>query len=230
MVNDINPALLSSSGSSSRGTNESYSKFLDDSNDFLTMFLEMLKHQDPLNPLKGTDFMEGIATFSGVEQSVKQTSYLKEMVNLERNNNSALESTVEYLGKEVEFYSDRINLEKEKASFAYYINPEDSSVTDVSIIITDLEGKTVFSSNVPKSKLGRNEVTWDGTDKDGKALSEGHYKIQVFGGISDEENVQLPTVTRGMVVESSIENNKSILATGSGIKLPVENIRLVKMK
>jgi len=37
-------------------------------NQFLTMLVAQLKHQDPLNPMEGTDFTAQLAQFSALEQ------------------------------------------------------------------------------------------------------------------------------------------------------------------
>jgi flagellar basal-body rod modification protein FlgD len=45
-------------------------------NNFLTLLLTQMKNQDPTNPMKSTEYMGQLATFSQVEQSVNINSKL----------------------------------------------------------------------------------------------------------------------------------------------------------
>lgn len=47
-----------------------------DYNAFLKLLLEQLKNQDPTEPMKSTDYMAQMATFSQVEQTVKTNNKL----------------------------------------------------------------------------------------------------------------------------------------------------------
>jgi len=47
---------------------------------FLKLLLTQMKNQDPTEPMKSTDYMAQLATFSQVEQTVKSNSKLDELL------------------------------------------------------------------------------------------------------------------------------------------------------
>jgi len=56
-------------------------KIASDFETFLKMLTTQMKNQDPLNPVKSSDFAVQLATFSGVEQQVRTNDLLQSMAN-----------------------------------------------------------------------------------------------------------------------------------------------------
>src|SRR4051812_16453233 len=48
--------------------------------DFLKMFMEQLKHQDPLNPVKDEQFGQQMAMFGQLEQAINANKMLEKLV------------------------------------------------------------------------------------------------------------------------------------------------------
>jgi flagellar basal-body rod modification protein FlgD len=74
-------ASAADSSSSSKTTSISKSQTID-YNQFLTLFMAELKNQDPMDPSDPTAFVSQLASFSGVEQSVKTNSKLDALMAL----------------------------------------------------------------------------------------------------------------------------------------------------
>jgi flagellar basal-body rod modification protein FlgD len=49
-------------------------------NEFLQLLLTQMKNQDPLSPISSTEYIAQLATFSSVEQAVKQNAKLDELL------------------------------------------------------------------------------------------------------------------------------------------------------
>lgn len=71
---------------------------------FLKLLITQLQNQDPLNPMQDKEFISQMATFSQLEQSISMGESIKELVNVQKE--QQLFSYHSLLGKEVHW--DRI--------------------------------------------------------------------------------------------------------------------------
>ena len=75
---------------------------------FLKMLLAQMKHQDPLNPMDGTDFSAQLAQFSSLEQLFQMNDSLSSLTTtLEPKGN---ENVLDYIGKQVLSEDDTLQL------------------------------------------------------------------------------------------------------------------------
>lgn len=227
MVNSINSVYTGKDTSQKQhASDKSFSDLMNTSNDFLQLLIAQLKHQDPLNPMEGNEFIDSIARLSAVEQSIAQNSNLEKVVDLLEDSKNNFSNSLSYLNKKVEFYTDTVSYKDgEETSFSYYA---DNPSEDISLIISDLEGRVILKSDIEKGKAGRNDLFWDGTNQESKAVKEGLYKVEVVAS-SEMGKKKLPVVTTGLVKETSSEAAGIVLKTESGIRVFIDNVRLVGM-
>ncbi|MDA8239508.1 MAG: hypothetical protein M0Z67_03945 [Nitrospiraceae bacterium] len=62
--------------------------------DFLKLFTEQLKYQDPLNPLDSTQFTAQLAQFSSLEQLVNVNTGLQQMTQAQNTMNGAVSAAL----------------------------------------------------------------------------------------------------------------------------------------
>ena len=74
--------------------------------------------------------------------------------------------------------------------FAFTLTPEAMASTDaLTMTITDLQGRTVWSKSVNPAKDGVREIRWNGTNTTGRAVSAGVYMVRVStvnGGVTTD--------------------------------------------
>ena len=87
--------------------------------DFLNLLIAQLKNQDPLNPLKDTEFIAQLANFSSLEQVSNMNKNLEEFLKQQQYQNSV--AAVSMIGKEI------TSVDGEKGIVSG-INMEDSGV------------------------------------------------------------------------------------------------------
>lgn len=75
----MNVAAVSSSVATQRSSASEPSSTVNYDN-FLKLLLAQMKNQDPTEPMKSTDYMAQLATFSQVEQTVKTNSKLDDLL------------------------------------------------------------------------------------------------------------------------------------------------------
>ena len=80
MVN-INSLSTTQTGSHSTTSNSGQDSSTVGYDNFLKLLLAQMKNQDPTEPMKSTDYMAQLATFSQVEQSVKTNTKLDSLLS-----------------------------------------------------------------------------------------------------------------------------------------------------
>jgi len=143
-------------------------------NDFLTMLVAQLQHQDPLNPMESQDFTAQLTQFSHLEAQFKSNSILEsiaESLSLQTG-----KSAEDYLDKYVTAAVDTIDVTNSTATGGFYTLEE---AAQVSVTIYDKEGKLVQTIDAGQKEAGSYSVNWDGKDGDGNVLKDGTYKFYV---------------------------------------------------
>jgi len=134
--------------------------------DFLMLLTNQLRFQDPMNPLKGTEFATQLAQFASVEQLNNISSSLAESINANYVLTQAINNGLSagFVGKEVRALSDTFRLrapaERTRDIKLGYTLP--SAATSVVVKIKDESGRVVRTLNVTGTAQGDNTFTWDG--------------------------------------------------------------------
>lgn len=180
------------------------------SNDFET-FLKMLttqiKHQDPLNPMEGSDFAVQLATFSGVEQQVRTNELLQTLVGADGG--AGLAAYAGWIGREVRstaaawFGDDPVRLEI----------AADKAADEVVLVTFDANGKMVSREAIGP---GSGEVEWFGMDADGNRLPEGHYSFRIENWQGETKLSESPVESYSRVVGVEADTNGAELRLAGG--------------
>lgn len=146
--------------------------------DFLKMLVMQLRYQDPLNPMKGTEFAAQLAQFSSVEQLHNINSSLLNSLDtnavMAQSINNALAAA--FVGKQVRASGNEFQFEGNKeVKFGYSL--ADAAAT-ASVKIFDAQGNLVRILSGPTNK-GENQLVWDGKNEQGVTVAGGKYKIEI---------------------------------------------------
>ena len=192
------------------------SSLSDNFDNFLTILTTQLKNQDPLSPMETTEFTNQLVMFADLEQSVRQSGQLDDLIAIQQQNEAS--AAVSYLGKtvvadwnEVDFQGDPVEL--------HYNLPEDAKAAVMEIY--DTEGNLAGIITGLETDFGEHSVTWDGTDIDGDPLDFGAYAFQVTAVNDDDEEIEPTYKTSGTVTGVEFADGETTLTLGSfsvGIK------------
>jgi len=146
--------------------------------DFLNLLVMQLRHQDPLDPMKGTEFASQLAQFSSLEQltNLNQTMMAGVDANaiLAQSINNGLSAT--FIGKNVRAAVDTFKYSGSGEMKIGYELPMNAET--VMVKIYDENGKLIKTVNGTAAK-GDNTVTWDGTNEKDSGVAAGSYRFEV---------------------------------------------------
>jgi flagellar basal-body rod modification protein FlgD len=177
--------------------------------DFLTLMITQLKHQDPFKPMDPSQYVGQLAQFSqvsGLADMNKQISALTENLrgNAVMDGASLIGRTVMAEGKDV--YLPAAVEGQERGPQGLVTIPAASS--SVQLVIKDSTGALVKTQALDNTR-GTYAFSWDGTTDAGTPAAAGSYRIEVIAKVGGE-NVSLPTSVATEVTSVALDP-----ATGS---------------
>jgi len=177
--------------------------------DFLKIFLAQMRYQDPLNPMKGTEFTAQLAQFSSLEQLFNVNDNLESLKGAEGDANRY--DALNFIGKEIVAKGDQVSLgEAGTAKGSFQIQGQ----ANCTVSITDSDGNLI--RNIPLGPLdaGQHTFEWDGMNSSGLHLPPGVYTFTVNALDETGSPVLADTMTSGKVTRVNLEGDSPILYVG----------------
>ncbi len=178
--------------------------------DFLTLMVEQLKNQDPMNPADATEFTAQLAQFSSLEQLLNINT------NLDKMGDTSVEvqrlSALSMIGTEVVSKGSDFTFRGEAVKLGY--NMSETAEFGV-LYIRDAAGDTVSTKPLLSMSEGQHMLEWDGTGDSGNKLPEGKYSVAI-SAFNGEDPVAAHPLIRSRVIGVDMLNGKDILVTESG--------------
>ncbi|MBR9984302.1 MAG: hypothetical protein KFF68_00185 [Desulfosarcina sp.] len=163
--------------------------------DFLTLLVAQLQHQDPLNPAESTEFTAQLAQFSSLEQlqNIEATLSGFEVYQSTLNN---IQSSG-FIGKTVTATGSMFGVNGGNPDPIRFdlVNDADS----VYVQIYDRFGGFVTDIQAGARQAGEQQVVWDGRDSNGSAAADGAYTFNVMAMNTDGAIVSSSSYTTGIV-------------------------------
>lgn len=135
------------SSTSTSSTRESKSTM--DKDDFLLLYIEQLKNQDPMDPMDTNDMASQMSQFSTLEQLINMNDTMTKIADQDMSN------AVGYIGFQVGYTVDSLDDEgntvtEEKAGIVASVKKKDGLVYLKMLDGTEVESSKVFSVEVPQ--------------------------------------------------------------------------------
>ncbi len=186
---------------------------------FLRLLTTQLKHQDPLEPMDGTEFVAQLAQFTQLEQSTSMNERLQELVQGNADLNQY--GVTSLIGKNVKTLGGAVSLVESEASELSYQLEGDAQ--EVSIQVSNAVGKIVRTLQVGNQATGPQSIHWDGRDQNGTALAPGAYSFNVTARDIEGVPVSIKQFSQGRVSSVLYEEGVSYLMV-NGEKVPATNV------
>lgn len=185
-----------------------------DKDAFIKMFLAQMKHQDPLNPMDGSEFAAQIAQFSSLEQLYNVNDSLKEIAGGQQDQTQF--QTLGLIGKYVLAEGDSLSLGSEGCAQGGF---EIDQSAECSVLIYDENGYPVRSILLGQLQAGRHEFEWDGENAAEYRMPEGVYNFEISAVDFAGNSITPATHIRGKINRISLDEGASTLYVG---QVPVE--------
>jgi flagellar basal-body rod modification protein FlgD len=224
MANDINSLLSSQTNvpTQSQKQTDALNSLANNFDNFLTILTTQLQNQDPFSPMDTTEFTNQLVMFADVEQSVRQSGQLEDLITLNRQNEAT--AAVGYIGQEIKADYNEVNFQGDPVTLSYNLPEEAKRAT---MEIYNGAGELVrLVQNMPTT-YGDHEVSWDGTDQNGNPLPAGPYSFQVGAVTEDDEAIDPTYQTGGTVTGVEFDGGTTTLLMGA-VKVPLSKVLRVQ--
>ena len=187
--------------------------------EFLKLFMAQLQNQDPFDPKTNSDMVAQLAQFSSVEQATETNQHLVDLSNAQSTASSASLSNL--VGRDCSATAGDFQLDRGGTPPPLQITAT-GTLNGASVIITDDAGQEIRRLPVATGASSA-QVTWDGTDKDGRLVPPGAYHIAVDAGKTDGT---ITTQWHGRINAVELGSDGSRLRMG-GVLLSPGDIRTI---
>lgn len=196
---------------------------------FLKLLVAQLRNQDPLNPLKGADFIAQTAQFSSLEQLQQiNTSLAKLSTSSAGTDRASLDAVLasSYIGKVVAANGAIFEQTGAGSATLRYSLPSDAA--SVQLQIQDLQGNPVRTLSLGPQPSGQGQVAFDGLGDDGRPLPPGRYRYKVAATDAAGGSVAGVNTVSGQVASISFEGTEPLLMV-NGSLIPLSAVSQVSL-
>lgn len=188
-----------------------------DFNLFLKLLTTQMQNQDPLKPMDSTEYTQQLAQFTQVQQTVKQTGTLSDILAQLTTQNVAQASS--FIGKTAQFNSAAAGLTADTpAQWSYSAT---LPVTALTATVTDSTGRAVLTQAITPDQSGN--FSWDGTLANGGKAPAGTFTLALSG--TDATGTTVPiTITTSGRVDEVIGGGGSVTLGVNGAQIPMSQL------
>ena len=177
--------------------------------EFLTLLVNQLQQQDPLNPMDSQQFAAQLATFSQLEQLI---SINEKMDNLSSGGETSISSMASFLGQEVVLEDQSVSIADGEGPNLQVTVPEGCQSARVDFI--DEDNQVVGTHQLTDVESGKQ--TFDLT---GVNVSDGTYDVRVVGVAADGRFRELDATVTGTVEGFVMEPSPALIVGGQQVAL-----------
>ena len=195
------------------------SKASGDFNMFLKLLTTQMQNQDPLKPMDSAEYTQQLAQFSQVEQSLKQSAALGDILAQLTTQNISQASS--FIGRTATFDTDVAGLSTEAPAHWHYDAPVGTQSLTATVV--DASGRTVATATLDPAV---SDFAWDGTKADGNVAPPGTYTLKIEGTNASGADVVVDITSIGKVRD--VNGGAGGVTLGvNGAQLPLSQLKRV---
>lgn len=215
----INTNATAATGASSSSAT-SLTNGQDLQNEFLTLFTEQLKNQDPLNPMDSSQMTGQLAQISTVTGIQSLNSTMQALIT--SNTTSQAAQAAALIGHTVMGSGSQFAYTGSGSANIGVSVP--SAANAIQLTVVNGSGQAVKTYSVPaQTSAGNANVTWDGTDNNGNQVGAGTYQVQVSASENGAAVAATPLV-QGMVTAVTMDSTGVNLAVQGVGAIPLNSV------
>jgi len=183
---------------------------------FLILFIEQLKNQDPLSPLQPNELTGQLAQFSSLEQLTGINERLDALAGSAKETTSS--ALLGLIGKSVRFEGGHLVLRDGEASSVTYAL--EAGADRVTATVRAADGSVVRVVELGSQGAGEHTVTFDGDGEDGSVLPDGSYTVEITAAAPGADPEIVPVSSLATVDGVDLSSDPpTVLVAGQRIAL-----------
>ncbi len=187
---------------------------------FLKMLTVQMKNQDPLNPIDSADYAVQLATFSGVEQSVRTNQLLEGMQA--QFSILGMAQLAGWVGQEARAAAPVL---MDGTPVTLSPNPAASADRAV-LVVTNAQGSVVAREDLPVSA---DPYEWLGANAAGNPLPNGTYTLTLESYFQDSLLMTTPIEYYAPILEARGGPSGTRLVLRGGIEVPATSVTALRV-
>lgn len=195
-----------------------------DRDDFMTLFITQMQHQDPLEPMDSTDMASQLAQFSNMEATMKMSDNLEKLLGYQVSQNNLQLLTL--IGKEVQGVGNTMGVVEGKVSTTQYTLAD--AAESCRIEIYDSAGRMADTVELGYAASGVHDLTWDATTPSGTVVADGLYTYNVVAINALGQKVDVDYRSTGLVTGVNFDGATAQVTVDKSIPMNVADILVVK--
>lgn len=184
-----------------------------DKDAFLKIFMEQLKYQDPMNPVKDAEFGQQVATMAQLEQNMIFNKNMEGMIKEMQGSVNGKLQAMGLVGKNVMADLSVLNhLQGASTAFEFDL-PKGAKSGKVEISAPT--GELLATMDLGQRESGAAKMRWDGMTTDGAPVASGRYAYKVTGVNKDGQPIDISNKVEGTVDGVTTQNGQVMLLVGN---------------
>lgn len=182
-----------------------------DKNGFLTLLIEQMKNQDPMDPMDSSQYASDLAQFTSLEEMQNQSDLLNQGLQSDYILSQAINNTLagSLVGTDVKAFGEQVGIVEGEAGSVSFELP--AMAGEVEVRILNESGNEVRTMTLGRTLAGEHTVPWDGEDNAGQQLADGLYTVEVSTVDSDGNRSPVTPYIIGQVDAVRFTGNGSVL-------------------
>lgn len=188
--------------------------------EFLRLLIAQLQHQDPMSPVKDTEFVAQLATFSSLEQQMETNRRLD---TLALGQASLVQSqALGLIGKDALVEAgDTVRIRNGKPDGLVYALPKPAR--EATLTVYGPDGAPVRVFTLEPGADGRVALDWDGKNQNGVPLPDGEYRIEVRATDLEGEPMKI-ALFRSLPIDGVNFGGEGLALVSGDREIPFETI------
>ena len=186
---------------------------------FLKMMTTQLQNQDPLNPIDSADYAVQLATFSGVEQTVRTNQLLESLG--QQFGLLGMAQMAGWVGQQARADAP-VWMDGDPVTLA----PNPAAAADRAVLVVkNAAGDVVGREDLP---ISTDPYIWQGKGITGADLPQGKYTLSLESYRGDELLATTPMESYAKIMEARGTATGTVLVLEGGIEVPANKITALR--
>ena len=188
--------------------------------DFMTLFITQLQHQDPMKPMEPNEMASQLAEFSNMEATMKMADNIEQLLEYQTSQNNLQLLTLLY--QYVRVYGNGLAVSEGETGAGEFILDQDADT--VVAEIRDSAGRLVKIMDMGSRALGSHAIEWDATDMMDKEVQDGAYTFDIKAYTAAGQEVGVDYRSSGKVTGVDYETGTARLVLDHHIPAEVASV------